>query len=163
MDKINFENLPSTNTPISAENLNQLQTNVETALESKANTETVEEELETKVNVGTVLYENETGTTGGISLNTPIENFKYFEVESYVIYNGEKVYTTTGKLPIANKNRIHLNNIFVGATGLQVYSKRIAMLGTAVSVNSDRRYGSSTSETTDDIYTYITKITGYEN
>ncbi len=30
MDKINFENLPSTNTPISAENLNKLQANIET-------------------------------------------------------------------------------------------------------------------------------------
>ena len=32
MEKINFENLPSTNTPISAENLNQIQTNVENAI-----------------------------------------------------------------------------------------------------------------------------------
>lgn len=31
MDKINFENLPSTNTPVSAENLNLLQTNVDNA------------------------------------------------------------------------------------------------------------------------------------
>ena len=29
MEKIIFENLPSTNTPINASNLNQLQTNVE--------------------------------------------------------------------------------------------------------------------------------------
>lgn len=32
MEKINFENLPSTNTPINATNLNQLQTNVENAI-----------------------------------------------------------------------------------------------------------------------------------
>lgn len=32
MEKINFENLPSTNTPLSAENLNLLQTNVEDAI-----------------------------------------------------------------------------------------------------------------------------------
>lgn len=32
MDKINFENLPSTNTPINAENLNQMQDNVENAI-----------------------------------------------------------------------------------------------------------------------------------
>lgn len=37
MDKINFENLPSTNTPISAENLNLMQTNVETAINQVAN------------------------------------------------------------------------------------------------------------------------------
>lgn len=32
MDKINFQNLPSTSTPINATNLNQLQTNVENAI-----------------------------------------------------------------------------------------------------------------------------------
>lgn len=32
MNKINFENLPSTNTPINATNLNQLQTNIENAI-----------------------------------------------------------------------------------------------------------------------------------
>ena len=37
MQKINFENLPSTNTPISAENLNQLQTNVENAIPTNIN------------------------------------------------------------------------------------------------------------------------------
>lgn len=33
MEKINFENLPSTNTPINANNLNQLQNNVEEAID----------------------------------------------------------------------------------------------------------------------------------
>jgi len=32
MEKINFENLPSTNTPINGSNLNQLQDNIEAAL-----------------------------------------------------------------------------------------------------------------------------------
>ena len=32
MNKINFENLPSTNTPLNAENLNQMQTNIENAI-----------------------------------------------------------------------------------------------------------------------------------
>lgn len=36
MDKINFENLPSTNTPISAENLNLMQTNAENAINQVA-------------------------------------------------------------------------------------------------------------------------------
>lgn len=30
MDKINFENLPSTNTPLTAERLNEMQTNIDT-------------------------------------------------------------------------------------------------------------------------------------
>lgn len=35
MNKIDFKNLPDTSTPLSAENLNQLQTNVETAIDGK--------------------------------------------------------------------------------------------------------------------------------
>ena len=37
MTKINFENLPSTNTPLSAENLNQMQTNIENAINEVLN------------------------------------------------------------------------------------------------------------------------------
>ena len=37
MEKINFENKPSTNTPINATNLNQLQTNVENAITENTN------------------------------------------------------------------------------------------------------------------------------
>lgn len=43
MDKITFEDLPSTNTPINSNNLNQMQTNVESAItdvDSKLATET---------------------------------------------------------------------------------------------------------------------------
>ena len=36
MNKINFENLPSNNTPISADNLNQLQANVEEEINLRA-------------------------------------------------------------------------------------------------------------------------------
>ena len=41
MEKINFENLPSTNTPINANNLNQLQTNVENEFTKKASVMTI--------------------------------------------------------------------------------------------------------------------------
>ncbi len=37
MDKINFTNYPSTDTPISADNLNLLQTNIENAIPTSAN------------------------------------------------------------------------------------------------------------------------------
>ena len=44
MQKINFQDLPSTTTPISAANLNLLQTNVETAFNLKADS-TMEQNL----------------------------------------------------------------------------------------------------------------------
>ena len=37
MQKINFKNLPDTSTPINAENLNQIQTNIEKELEARNN------------------------------------------------------------------------------------------------------------------------------
>ena len=146
MDKINFENLPSTNTPVSAENLNKIQDNVERALN------------------GTILYEDEKGTAEAITLNTEIENFSYFEVESYVYFSEDKVYASTGKLPIKAKGRVHLNNIFVGADAdLKVNCKRIAINGTSVTIRSDRLYSSAygSAEDVDGTFTYITKITGY--
>lgn len=41
MEKINFENLPSTNTPINVNNLNQMQTNAENAIENLITTQDV--------------------------------------------------------------------------------------------------------------------------
>lgn len=38
MTKINFQNLPNTTTPVNADNLNDLQDNVETAINTKQNT-----------------------------------------------------------------------------------------------------------------------------
>ena len=55
MEKINFENLPSTNTPINASNLNQLQTNVENAIEEKQTYSTTEQRIGTWIN-GKPLY-----------------------------------------------------------------------------------------------------------
>ena len=148
MDKINFENLPSTNTPISAENLNQVQANIEKALK------------------GTSLYKDETGTTGAITLSSAIENFEEIEVKSYVVYNGAKVYTTTGKVPVSN--RMHLNNQFIGANcQLRTYCKRIDMSGTSIIPNSDRFFSvlpsSGTFGSEESEQTYITEVIGYEN
>ena len=148
MDKINFENLPSTNTPISAENLNQVQANIEKALK------------------GTSLYKDETGTTGAITLSSAIENFEEIEVKSYVIYNEVKVYSTTGKIPVSS--RMHLNNQFIGANcQFRTYCKRIDMSGTNITPNSDRYFNVFPSGGTiageEGEYTYITEVIGYEN
>lgn len=45
MQKITFEDLPSTNTPINANNLNQVQDNVETALDKKLTNEVVNQTI----------------------------------------------------------------------------------------------------------------------
>lgn len=110
---------------------------------------------------GTVLYENTKGTTENITLNDLIENYRYFEIESYVGFAGANVYNNTGKLPLASKTRIHINSIFVGAGGeLQVYNKRVSISGNQLTVISDRCLNNSGM--TEGSYTYITKIVGYE-
>lgn len=68
MEKIIFEDLPSTNTPLNAENLNKIQDNIEDAIQELINKEIV-------------LYENATGSNGTITLSDSIENYKYVEIE----------------------------------------------------------------------------------
>lgn len=56
MEKITFENLPSTKTPINATNLNQLQTNIENAYEKHivsalGTQQTIEANVETKISL----------------------------------------------------------------------------------------------------------------
>lgn len=145
---VNFENGV---TPINDTNLNKMQTDLQQA----------DKDLQANINKlkGTALYEDETGTTGNITLNDEIENYNYYEIESYVGYSSANVYTTTGKLPVATKSRIHINNLFIGTTGVQIYCKRVSISGTVLSVISDRTYSSAV---TDGSYTYITKVIGYK-
>lgn len=108
---------------------------------------------------GTTLYSNSNGTTGDITLNENSSNFSKIEYIYYVLYNNEKVYNTTGKIPVAS--RVHLNSVFIG-TGSQfnAVSKRLNISGTSVEVGSDRSYNSSGTGT-DGTFTYITEIIGY--
>lgn len=73
MKKIIFEDLPSTNTPLNAENLNLLQENVQVALDSVAK--------EFEALSETILYEDETGfCSGSISLTKSVEQSKRIKI-----------------------------------------------------------------------------------
>lgn len=61
MTKITFENLPSTNTPINADNLNAMQDDIEGAIN------------------GTVLYSNSSGASSGTLLDNA-NNYDYIEI-----------------------------------------------------------------------------------
>lgn len=111
---------------------------------------------------GKILYENAEGTTENITINEAIENYKYFEIESYVLWINDKVYTNTGKIPIEGRNRIHLNSQFIGTGNiLQTYCKRIKINGTTVTKESDRYY-SETETSQEGNFTKITRIVGYK-
>lgn len=107
------------------------------------------------------MYEDATGTIAAITLTDEIENYDYFEIEYYAVFNNSKVYATSGKIPVSGKDRVHLNNIFIGTGGeLTVYNKRISISSKSLTVNSDRLLNNSGM--TDGNYTYITKILGYK-
>lgn len=79
-------------TPLSAQNLNQIQANVESAilaLEERA------KKLE-----GIILYENEQGTTGTITLIESAEDFKDIEIfyfDSHALHKSTKVFNPDKK------------------------------------------------------------------
>ena len=85
MDKIQFEN--NAQPTINDVNLNQMQTNIENAID------------------GMVLYENEEGTTGDIILSESSDKFKYLEVFFFKhntltdsdIFNSSRIYSPNNK------------------------------------------------------------------
>lgn len=93
MKKIFFEDLPSTNTPLNADNLNQIQKNVENAIE------------EIRDNLVKILWSNSNPTNNfdaqTVSLNDDISNYDMY----CVIFNqstGSTNQLTTGILPIGD-------------------------------------------------------------
>ena len=92
MEKINFVN--NSEPYLSAENLNQLQTNIENAIN------------------GFVLYENESGTTENITLNETSSNYNAIEI----MYGCDGYYFSTGKIFSPNGKKIGLQTPSVSET-----------------------------------------------
>lgn len=74
MEKINFNDLPNTNTPINSSNLNQLQTNVENAINGVVTSGSNSIGKWVKLPDGTLIQRGKAncGTTGFASLTFPI-------------------------------------------------------------------------------------------
>lgn len=82
MEKIIFEDYPSTKTPISANNLNKIQDNAENAIN------------------GVILYENADGSKEAITLSDNLSNYKFIEIfykTNDGIHSGNKIYMPEGK------------------------------------------------------------------
>jgi len=91
MQKINFEDYPSTNTPIDADNLNDLQDNVEDAINL------VQENL-----TPVVLFIGTSTTKDNITLNDSAANYTYLEIFYHTAiatssYESTKIYNPNGK------------------------------------------------------------------
>ena len=113
MNKINFTDYPSTTTPISANNLNALQTNIEdeftakmqdvgTALDEKVSTSVANSTYEKK---GVLLWTNSSPTSSfsaqTITLNDSLSNYDCYTImHRQSTTNGRII--STGKIPVGH-------------------------------------------------------------
>ena len=148
MQKITFEDLPSTNTSINATNLNQVQTNTENAIN------------------GTILYNNTSGSNGTIQLSDSVSNYTYLEI--YAKPNvANYVPIVTKALITGTTNYIYISFATVDTSAV-IYQKARVVEATGTSISTyGSRYGqffyngSSSFSATNDVY--ITRVIGYNN
>ena len=153
MNKINFQNLPSTSTPLNASNLNQLQTNVENEFT------TVEGEVSDLQ--GDVLYETANGSNSNIILSQNISNYSYVEVFGHRASN--RLYT---KFKYVSGNNYYLNYSRLLTGSFYTYALDFSISGTTLTrgkegyiVCANREMPSVSSGSTD---IYIDKVIGYK-
>lgn len=138
MDKINFQNGASGNTPLNATNLNKLQDNIETAVN------------------GTILYEDKTGTIEDVPLSETCVNFNYLE-----IYLGENC----NKVKSRNGMTTGIFSIDSGSSNVYVYMSRITLKDTTIQQQNVKRvYFPEGSGAVYDLNNLasITKVIGYK-
>lgn len=163
MSLIKFEDYPSTNTPISAENLNN--NFDEVVLKTQILNEKITSDKDTYscdyIN-GTTLYEDSTGTTGDITLNDSAVNYTYLEV--FYVSNG-----TSGSTKVLNPNgtNFRLNNFNnENETTLRFFHTQYTINEKNINVTEKNfNYlinGGTLGSSTDTNYFRIHKIIGYK-
>ena len=144
MEKINFEDLPSTKTPIDSANLNLLQTNIENAIN------------------GTSLFEG--STNGDVTLSDNVTNYRYVEI----FYNAFGSQNHSVKAKASETNVILLQTIHAGTDGSINFNTRGVTLNQNKIVTNSERYSSTSISLTKEIsITHtnninITKVVGYK-
>lgn len=144
MTKITFRN---GQTPaINDTNLNQMQTNIENAINSASNTLTPKQ-----------LYNNASGTTGTVTLNETSANFSYLEI-FFDAYGSKsvRVFSPNGK-------NVLLQGITYTDTVYHLW-KNVLISGTSITVSNEYRvavYGGSviTQQNTNQVRIY--RVLGY--
>lgn len=147
MTKINFVNGEAP--ALSAEILNQLQTNIETAIN------------------GTVIYNDTTGTNGNVTFSSSITSANNIEI----IYcrrrvsTGTTVFKSTGKLPYSSGMEIALDiNYYSNDTGQQSIAKIVTASSSGLTVSGENTLqgnegGQAITSATNNIF--ITKVIAY--
>ena len=125
LERIGWENYPSTKTPRNAENLNKMEENTQKAitelendaLKMEENTQKAINKLEEKV-LGTILYENSDGTNEDITLSETVENYDCIEI-FYRNNTGVGMYNSI-KIENANNKMAILSTPFINQAGLML-------------------------------------------
>ena len=158
MEKINWINGQAGGTPLSAENLNQMQTNIEDAIDE------VNTSLNTKI-TGTSLYEDSTGTKGTVTLSDSAANYNFLEIFFYNSSTGTNTHKFIKVFNPNNKN-ILLDFVDFNSSSLNFETRVMLISGTSISNVRRRHYTIADSESwtpygsaSDSIY--ITKVVGY--
>lgn len=136
-------------TPMSAENLKQMETNTENAINVVNNKF-----------IGTVLYSNETGTTGNINLSDSVANYDYIEIQGRrtgMIYSSGKLYNANGKTVILTSSNATDEHIYL-------YTKVVQINGDVITVERAKlMYLNSQMQVfATDNDNYITRVVGYK-
>ena len=149
MEKINWINGQAGGTPLSAENLNQMQDNIEKEIEGK------------------VLYENANGdNSGNINLNDSVSNYDEVKID-YVVTAGDYKITESKKVPVLSGANIGLTCFMAHSESLQLlvigrYSLSGALLTRIYETRTRIAEGVSVGWDGKSTGIYITKITGYK-
>lgn len=154
MKKINFENKPSTNSPINATNLNLLQDNVEDEFDNKignlSDLDTNDKEnLVNAINevlskyAPIELYNNSSGAYGNITLSDNASSYTYMEI--FFSGNDGSNYQASVKVCNPNGKTVSLLYTLNDGTAQNFYFKvkNVLINGTTIS-NVDGRYADAT-------------------
>lgn len=145
MEKIQFENLPSTNTPINADNLNLLQDNVENEFNNITNSK--------------IVFEQSYKSTDAQDIEIDASDYLFYEVLYQCgQYDGIQ---TTGKIPIGKQTQLLR---IVSASGWYIGRRDIIVSSSKITISNCTYYPvNSTTEVNNNGMAVPLKITLYKN
>ena len=147
-ERVNWENLPSTNTPVNADNLNKM-----------------DEGIANAINQNVILYNNVNGSNEDITLNDNSDNYKYIDI---YYFQQDRTYSFIRALP---NTTVALSAPHVTNNGYAIgwSTRNIKISGNKITTDTTNRYlfinvvsTNSLSGASKTNYVYITKVVGYK-
>jgi len=139
MERINFENNV---TKASAETFNELQDNIEEAIN------------------GTILYNNTNGTTSAFTLNDSIENYDYIEI----YYHSNDASGAESSVKITGGSVKIINLLYLWYVSGTIYFKQsnLAINGINATFVNNIQWTNADGSLTSGDYIFVTKVIGYK-